>query len=120
MYAIRSYYAEHLRLMSQFMIHTGTRDQEVCQLQWDWEIPIPEIDSSVFLIPSNIVKNKLDRLVVLNSKAREVLDQVRGTHERYVFTYKGQPVKRMLNSAWLRARKIANLPQVRVHDLKHT
>jgi hypothetical protein len=26
----------------------------------------------------------------------------------------------MLNSAWLRARKKAGLPQVRVHDLKHT
>ena len=26
----------------------------------------------------------------------------------------------MLNSEWLRARKLANLEQVRVHDLKHT
>lgn len=26
----------------------------------------------------------------------------------------------MLNSAWLRARKKTGLPQVRVHDLKHT
>ena len=26
----------------------------------------------------------------------------------------------MLNSAWLRAREKAGLPQVRVHDLKHT
>lgn len=30
------------------------------------------------------------------------------------------PVTRMLNSAWLRARKKVELPQVRVHDLKHT
>jgi len=26
----------------------------------------------------------------------------------------------MNNSAWKRARKIAELPQVRIHDLKHT
>ena len=26
----------------------------------------------------------------------------------------------MLNSAWLRARKKVDLPQARVHDLKHT
>ena len=26
----------------------------------------------------------------------------------------------MMNNAWLRARTISELPQVRVHDLKHT
>lgn len=37
-----------------------------------------------------------------------------------MFTYSGKPVKRMLNSAWMRARTDLGLPQVRVHDLKHT
>jgi integrase len=36
------------------------------------------------------------------------------------FTYKGKPVIRMLNSAWIRARKSVGLTGVRVHDLKHT
>jgi 3' terminal RNA ribose 2'-O-methyltransferase Hen1 len=31
-----------------------------------------------------------------------------------------RPVTRMLNSAWMKARKRAGLEQVRVHDLKHT
>ena len=34
-------------------------------------------------------------------------------------TYPSAPA-RMLNAAWLWARKKAGLPQVRVHDLKHT
>ena len=38
----------------------------------------------------------------------------------HVFTYKGKPVTRMLNSSWCRVRKEVGLPQVRVHDLKHT
>jgi integrase len=38
----------------------------------------------------------------------------------YVFTFKGQPLTRMYNGAWRKARKRAGLPQVRVHDLKHT
>ena len=37
-----------------------------------------------------------------------------------VFTFRSKPVTRMLNSAWIKARKRAGLPQVRVHDLKHT
>jgi integrase len=37
-----------------------------------------------------------------------------------VFAYEGKPVTRMLNSAWCRAREEVGLPQVSVHDLKHT
>ena len=37
-----------------------------------------------------------------------------------MFTYQGKPVRRMLTSAWKRARLRVELPQARVHDLKHT
>ena len=33
---------------------------------------------------------------------------------------KGVPLSRMMTSAWKRARCRVDLPQVRVHDLKHT
>ncbi len=86
-----------------------------------WEVKVPALDSSVFIIPGRHVKNKHDRLVVvLNRIALSVVDQCRGQHATHVFTYKARPVTRMLNSAWLRARKKVALPQVRVHDLKHT
>jgi integrase len=49
-----------------------------------------------------------------------VIEEMRGRHPEFVFTYQGKPVARMLNSAWLKARGRAGLPQVRVHDLKHT
>ena len=45
---------------------------------------------------------------------------MRGVHPEYVFTYKGNPLGRMYNRAWRAARVRANLPQLRVHDLKHT
>ncbi len=67
-----------------------------------------------------LVKNGEDRLVVLNDAAKAILEQVRGINQEYVFSYKGKPVTRMNNSAWNRARIAAGLPQVRVHDLKHT
>jgi integrase len=30
---------DYLARMCLFTVNTGTRDQEVCQLRWDWEIP---------------------------------------------------------------------------------
>lgn len=56
----------------------------------------------------------------MNESAKAVIDQVRGMHEEYVFSYNGKPVTRMNNTAWKRARLVASLPKVRIHDLKHT
>lgn len=111
---------DHLRQMALFAVNTGVRDQVVCQLRWEWEHFIPEMGFSVFLVPGRLVKNRQDRLIVLNAIARDVVDAARGQHPAYVFCYRGKPVTRMLNTAWMRARKLADLPQVRVHDLKHT
>ena len=83
-------------------------------------MPIPELDTSVFIIPGERVKNRQDRLIVLNSTARSVLEEVRGQHLHYVFSYKGNRVAAMHGRAWKRARIAAGLPGVRVHDLKHT
>ncbi len=69
---------DHLRLMAKFKVNTGTREAEVCGLEWAWEIPLPMINASVFLIPSEKVKNRHDRLVVLNNVAKEVVDTQRG------------------------------------------
>jgi integrase len=121
----------------------------VCGLKWDDEVKVPELDTSVFIIPSDRVKNAQDRLVVLNRMARSVVDAQRGQHPEYVFAYVPKPRKaregeatqaprpvpvfRMNNSAWQSARvraadrweKQTGAPapdgfrRVRVHDLKH-
>jgi integrase len=104
--------------MALFAVNTGCRDQEICNLRWDWEVDTPL--GSVFIVPAECVKNGRERLVILNHIARAVIDEVRGIHPEYVFTYKGKPLSRMLNTGWKKARKLANLPGVRVHDLKHT
>ncbi len=81
---------------------------------------MPELNTSVFIVPGEFVKNGDDRLVVLNRVAMSVVDGLRGKHGSHVFSYRGNPVKQMLNSAWRRVRRTVGLPQVRVHDLKHT
>ena len=110
----------HLGAMALFAVNTGCRDQEVCKLCWEWEVQVPELKTSVFIIPGRHVKNGDERLIVLNRIAKSVVDAQRGKHSSRVFTYQGKPTTRMLNKAWLRARTAAALPQVRVHDLKHT
>ena len=109
----------HLRRMALFAVNTGCRDHEVCSLRWDWEVKVPELNTSVFIIPGATVKNGEDRLVVLNKVAQSTVDEVRGQHHEYVFVYGEKPILRMLNSAWKRAREEVDLA-VRVHDLKHT
>ncbi|HWV80766.1 MAG TPA: tyrosine-type recombinase/integrase, partial [Hyphomicrobiaceae bacterium] len=106
--------------MALFAVNTGCRDQEVCALRWEWEVRVPELGISVFIIPGSQVKNGDERLVVLNAVARSVIEARRGHGGEHVFTCKGKPVSRMMTSAWKRARVRASLPQVRVHDLKHT
>ncbi|MHB8203595.1 MAG: tyrosine-type recombinase/integrase [Desulfomonilaceae bacterium] len=111
----------YLRDMALFKVNTGTREGEVCDLRWDWEVPIPELQTSVFIIPVHKVKNrKDDRLVVLNSIAKDVVEKWRGIHPEFVFSYKGRQVKKMYVTSWKTARRKVGLPLVRVHDLKHT
>jgi integrase len=110
----------HLVKMALFAVNTGTRDQEVCYLKWEWEIKVSELNTSAFIIPARHVKNKHDRLVVLNKIAKNIIENARGQHAEYVFTYCKRPITRMLNSAWIKARKRVEMNDVRVHDLKHT
>jgi integrase len=141
---------DHLARMALFKVNTGCRDREVCGLKWDDEVKVPELSTSVFIIPGDRVKNAQDRLVVLNRIARSVVEAQRGQHPEYVFTFVPKrskakpgehqevstpvPVFRMNNSAWKSARVRAadqweeqtgspapeGFRRVRVHDLKHT
>ncbi|MDD1959020.1 tyrosine-type recombinase/integrase [Pseudomonas sp. 39004] len=132
----------HLQTMALFKVNTGCREQEVCKLRWDWEISVPELGTSVFLIPADFggrharsgVKNGDERLVVLNSVAKSIIERQRGVSNEWVFPYNGTAMHRMNDSAWKKARvRAAKLWQeenlrpahpgyasIRIHDLKHT
>jgi integrase len=110
----------HLAEMALFAVNTGCRDGEICKLRWEWEVSVPELGTSVFIIPGSSVKNGEERLVVLNRIARSVVEGRRGLNAKFVFTYRSQPIGYMLNSGWRKARETAELPRLRVHDLKHT
>lgn len=117
---------EHLREMSLFTLNTGVRDDVVCNLQWDWELPIPELGISVFETPVEHVKGRrISKLVVCNSVSQAVVDRQRGRHPEYVFAMAWHnhpmgPIETMNNTAWQSARTRAGLGDLHVHDLRHT
>jgi integrase len=141
---------DYYQRMALFKVNTGTREEEVCVLEWADEVQVPELNTSVFIIPGHRVKNKQDRLIVLNRVARAVIDSVRGQHPTRVFVRIPKPLKvkpgrvpiarepvtitRMNSTAWRNARRRAadkweartgepaaeGFRRVRVHDLKHT
>ncbi len=51
----------HLARMALFVLNTGARDNVVCNLQWDWEIKIPEMGISVFEVPKQHVNGRKRR-----------------------------------------------------------
>lgn len=109
----------HLQDAALLAINTGMREGELCALRWEWEIDVPELDGSVFLLPDTLTKNGQERIVLLNSTARSVLNARRRLGGDYVLSYKGERLSRLNNSAFRKARKRAGL-EVRVHDLRHT
>ena len=126
---------DHLSVMALFKVNTGLREQSVCWLRWEWEVKLPELGTSIFVIPSRKVefddgtwpgeKNKEDQIVVLNSIARSVIEKLRGQHTVYVFTYKGHRLGKIHNTAWKNAWRKAGLPtdgryKMGPHNLKHT
>ena len=82
---------------------------------------VPELGTSVFIIPGRTGEER--RGTAGRAQPRRAFGRrgaARHRIRRIVFTYEGRPIRRMLTSGWIRARKRAGLPQVRVHDLKHT
>jgi integrase len=99
--------APHLARMALFKVNTGTREHEVCSLRWSWEVRVPELETSVFVVRGTHVKNGIDRYIVLNRIAQSVIEECRGAHDEFVFTHEGQPQPRMNNSGWKAARRRA-------------
>jgi integrase len=133
--------ASHAAEMATFVVNTGVRDRELCQLKWSWERRVSTPDAprgwrSVFALPPEVVKNGESRVIVLNDAAQAILERVRGRHRRFVFVSprRRTPLGHLRSAGWHRARTRAadryrkwfgmeapaGFRTVRVHDLRHT
>jgi integrase len=110
----------HLGRMVLFAVNTGLRDSNVCGLMWRWEVAVPEVGRSVFVIPPEAFKTKRHHVVILNDAAWSIIETQRKKHDVWVFPYRGGRIRNMNNTAWQHSRLRAGLRAVRIHDLRHT
>lgn len=116
---------KHLADAALFAVNTGCREQEVCQLRWNWEVKMPDLGASVFVLPETLTKTGTERVVVLNAVASRVVEARRGSDPVFVFTYRCEPLQKLHNTAWQNAWRKAGLPREPgilrgVHNLRHT
>ena len=95
----------HLQRMVLFAVNTGLRDSNVCGLVWNWEVFVPEIGRSVFVVPAHAFKPRRPHVVVLNDAAWSIIQAQRGGHPVWVFPYRGRQVATMNNNCWQPARR---------------
>jgi integrase len=106
---------EHLAALVRFALSTGCRAREISGLEWN------RVDLERRTAWLDQTKNGTPRGVPLNAGAVVVLEEQRGKHPQYCFTYRGKPIRwEMTNSAWHTALKKAGIKDFRFHDLRHT
>jgi len=111
---------EHLQDAVIFALNTGLRASEQVGLKWDYQRYVPALETTVFVLPKEVVKTGKARVVPLNEAARKVIDKQRSNESEYVFTYKGEPVTRFNNHSFRKARRRAGLDALTWHSLRHT
>jgi integrase len=110
----------HLARMVLFAVNTGLCDSNVCGLRWSWEVPVPEVGRSVFVVPAAAYKARRVHVVILNDAAWSIVETQRGKHPEWVFTFRDRCIGTMNNTSWQRGRQEVGLRAVRIHDLRHT
>ena len=108
----------------QLLLLTGARKGEARLARWQ-DI---DLHKRVWRVPRS--KNGRSRRIILSAAAVDVLNQTRTrseqlllptTQDRYVFTNpRTRTAYHSLYAAWFVARDLAELEDLRIHDLRHT
>ena len=101
----------------EFLLLTGARKREVVNLPW---VEI-DVNKGLWTLPKERNKAKRVKVIPLSQEAMAVLKRQIGKHEVYVFPNPdtGKPLAH-LYWTWDKIRKEAGLPDVRIHDLRHS
>jgi integrase len=106
---------DHLAALIRFALATGCRAREITGLEWN------RVDLERQTAWLNQTKNGTPRGLPLNHDAIAVLEEQKGKHQQFCFTYFGKPIGwEVTNSAWHTALAKAGLEDFRFHDLRHT
>jgi integrase len=106
----------HLAALARFSLATGLRESNVCRLEWSQL----DLERRTGWIHADQAKSRRAIAVPLNNDAMVVLREQQGQHPRWVFPYRGRPLRRANNEGWHSALHRAGLEGIRWHDLRHT
>ncbi|WP_045214450.1 site-specific integrase [Desulfonatronovibrio magnus] len=101
----------------EFLILTGARKKEATHLPWS-EIDMQEC---IWTLPPERNKAKCRKIIPLSQGAMDILKRRTGNGSDYVFALPdtGKPIKHF-HHTWDRLRRNAGVPDVRIHDLRHS
>ena len=105
----------HAAAALRLCILTGARQGEIRALKWR-EV---DLERGLLLLEDSKTGRKT---IYLNAPALgilKMLPRIKGNEFVIVGELKGEPY-RNLTRAWIKVRKLAKLPDVRLHDLRHT
>jgi len=108
---------DHLEAAARFTLDVGLRASNVTGLKWN----DVDLDRRVCWVKPDDSKSGRAIGVPLNNAAVVLLRGLRGNHQEYVFSYKGNPITGQLSTKAFRgALKRAGISDFRWHDLRHT
>jgi integrase len=103
----------------ELLLYTGCRLSEVLNLRWE------NVDFDTGVITLSETKSGRPQLVTINAPARQVLKTLAAAEKSEwvlpsVSSAKRPISKAGIEAAWLRIRMVAQIEDVRLHDLRHT
>jgi len=105
---------EHLHYIIPFLLLSGARKREVLDAKWS------DFDFHQMLWTIPITKNGKKRILPITKPLQDLLNHI-PKHSKYLFA--SPKTKRpyiTIYQSWNTARTKAGLPEVRIHDLRHT
>ncbi|UXY14784.1 site-specific integrase [Chitiniphilus purpureus] len=107
---------EHMAPIVRFALCTGLRMSNILGLEWS------QIDMTrrVAWVHPDQAKESKAIPVPLNSDAAQILREQMGQHLSHVFTYQGEPMRRVNGRAWRNALQRAGIENFTFHCLRHT
>jgi integrase len=103
----------------RLLLLTGARRGELLAARW----ADLDLANGVWSKPASTTKSKAMHRVPLSSAALRLLAEMRreaGDEATWLFPARGGGHRPHINEAWIRLRKAAKLPDVHLHDLRHT
>jgi integrase len=107
------HYVDHIEPLVLLAINTGMRRGELFNLRWE------DIKGGQLVVQGKTAKSSQTRIIPLNNEAGQILDRWE-SDGGLVFPGPNDSPMQTIKTAWAGVRDAAELPALRMHDLRHT